>query len=77
MTLLILELHVPALSAADDSALLTSSLLDMWPKFLSCAVSFVVLGVFWSLSHRQLRFVAICDGPMTWLIILFFMSPCR
>ena len=74
MTLLILELHVPVLSAADDSALLTTNLLAMWPKFLSCAVSFVVLGVFWSFSHRQLSFVAICDGPTIWLNILFFMS---
>ncbi len=74
MTLLILELHVPVIGAADAPSLLASNLLAMWPKFLSCAVSFVVLGVFWTFFNRQLSFVAVCDGPTIWLNIVFLMS---
>lgn len=74
MTLLILEVHVPVFGADDDTALLISGLSAMWPKFLSCEVSFVVLGVFWTFYHRQLSLVAVCDGPTVWLNILFFMS---
>ena len=74
MTLLILELHVPVIGAADAPSLLASNLLAMWPKFLSCAVSFVVLGVFWTFFHRQLSFVAVCDGPTIWLNVVFLMS---
>ncbi len=63
MTRLILELHVPELGANHDAALLTTRLFALWPKFLTCAISFVVLGVFWTFYHRQLSFVAVCDGP--------------
>ena len=53
MTLLILEIHVPDLPANASNLQLAPALWHLWPKFLSYAVSFVALGVYW-ISHHNI-----------------------
>lgn len=73
MTLLVLELGVPAITGADNAAL-TGALAGMWPEFLIYALSFMVLGVYW-LMHKMIFDVIIgADPPLVWLNILFLMT---
>ena len=47
MTLLVLELKLPALPDSFDDSMLWSALLAIWPKLLTWLLSFWVLAVFW------------------------------
>src|SRR5215468_909030 len=71
MTLLVLDIKVPELEQALSSAELPFRLLALWPKFLSYAISFVILGVYWVGHHLQLSFIRSADRPLLWITFCF------
>lgn len=73
MTLLVLDIKVPELAQELASAELPYRLLALWPKFLSYAISFVILGVYWVGHHLQLSFIRSADRPLLWINILFLL----
>lgn len=73
MTLLVLDIKVPELEQALASAELPYRLLALWPKFLSYAISFVILGVYWVGHHLQLSFIRSADRPLLWINIFFLL----
>jgi uncharacterized membrane protein len=74
MTLLILDLRVPEIAAAQVAAKLPAALLALWPKLFSYALSFVMAGVFWVGHHNVLHFVRRSDRVFLWINILFLMT---
>jgi uncharacterized membrane protein len=76
MTLLVLNLAVPELPAATAAAQLPHALLALWPKLLSYALSFVVVGVYWVGQHNQFHFLRWVDRPFLWLNLLFLLAVC-
>jgi uncharacterized membrane protein len=72
MTLLVLDIRVPELQPSDVSQLAVR-LLALWPKFLSYAISFVILGVYWVGHHVQLSFIRKVDRPLLWINLLFLL----
>ena len=74
MTLLVIELSVPMISKLNASGELGGLILEMWPKFLAFAVSFLVLGILWSIHHFQFHFIKRSNGMFTWINILFLLS---
>jgi uncharacterized membrane protein len=75
MTLLILEIKVPALHG-HDVAHLSQELFALWPKFISFIVSFVVIGVYWTSHHIQFSYLKRTDFNHIWrnIATLFFIS---
>jgi uncharacterized membrane protein len=73
MTLLVLELSVPVITAGSVHAELPRRLLDMWPKFLSYAVTFLMLGFMWFHHHRQFSQIRRSDSVLVWINLLFLM----
>ncbi|MBV8584937.1 MAG: DUF1211 domain-containing protein [Verrucomicrobia bacterium] len=73
MTLLVLDLRVPELQPSLDISQLPARLLALWPKFLSYAISFVILGVYWVGHHIQLSFIRRADRPLLWINLLFLL----
>jgi uncharacterized membrane protein len=73
MTLLVLELAVPAVAHGDDAAL-AEGLREMLPDFLIYALSFLVLGAFWLIHKMEFESFATADPPMIWIHILFLMA---
>jgi uncharacterized membrane protein len=74
MTLLVLELHVPDLPAQHTQAELAASLDALWPQYVTCVVSFLVVGEFW-LAHRQtLGAMRRVDQRFLALNLLFLLS---
>jgi len=73
MTLLILELHVPALPPTASNAQVVPALLHLWPKFATYAVSFITLGVYWVGHHLLYHGIRRADRTLLWLNILFFL----
>ena len=71
MTLLVLELRVPAVTAPGE---LASALVDLWPRFATFFISFVVLGVYWFAHHQTFYFLVRVNRTVVWLSLFFFLG---
>ncbi len=66
MTLLILELKVPAILDTASAAEHLQALLELLPKFASFAMSFLVLAIFWVNHHSFLNSIEKADAKILW-----------
>lgn len=73
MTLLVFELKTSDLPQHASNIQLAPALFEMWPKFLSYAVSFIGLGIYWVAHHYMYHSIRHSDRTLLWLNILFFM----
>jgi TMEM175 potassium channel family protein len=73
MTLMVFNLKVPAVAIAAGSTDLADALFALWPQFLSYAISFVMLGVFWIGHHNQFHYIRRTDRVLLWINIAFLM----
>jgi uncharacterized membrane protein len=67
ITIMVLEFKVPE---GHD----WNSLVDLVPKFLSYAVSFVYVGIYWNNHHHLLHTVRTLNGKFMWLNLLLLFS---
>ncbi len=74
MTLLVLGLSVPTLSAGATEGDLWQALLRLGPNVLVYAMSFMTLGIFWVGQGTQLNLLARSDRNYTWLQLLFLLA---
>ncbi|UZR29376.1 TMEM175 family protein [Methylococcus mesophilus] len=74
ITLLVIDLKVPEI--ADDLVTdqLGPRLIELLPKLLSYALSFVIVGVYWVAHHHVFHHVERSDRTLLWLNILFLSS---
>src|SRR5262249_25855864 len=73
MTILILEFHVPELPHNASNVEVVPALLKLVPKFVTYAVSFIGLGVYWVGHHNMYHAIRRSDRVLLMLNILFFM----
>jgi len=73
ITLLVLEIHVPLIAHAHVDVELLPSLLAMWPKYLSFATSFVIVGIFWIAHHQLFNLIHRVDRGFLWVNLVFLM----
>ena len=73
ITLLALEIRLPAAEDVLGNAELAQALFDLWPKYLGYAISFLVIGFFWFGHHRKFRLIKRYDGNLLHLNLLFLM----
>jgi len=73
MTLLVLEIGIPEIAPSSLHAELPRRLLELWPKFLSYSISFIILGMFWYLHHISFHHIKRSDNGLIWLNIFFLM----
>jgi len=73
MTLLVLEISIPEILHPSLQAELPRRLLELWPKLYSYVLSFIVLGLLWTLHHRSFHFIKRSDSVLVWLNIVFLM----
>jgi uncharacterized membrane protein len=69
MTLLILDIRVPLVSLISGQPNLAQRLFELWPRLLSYATSFRILGIYWIGHHNQFYFFA--------LILIVYLFPGR
>ena len=69
ITIMVLELHVPE---GDDLA----DLIPLIPVFVSYALSFIFIGIYWNNHHHLLQAVHRVNGSVLWanLHLLFWLS---
>jgi len=74
VTLLVLELKVPALKDHASAAELAHQLVDLFPKFLSWLISFIIVCKFWLNHHHMLGLARQADYAMVWLNSIFLLG---
>jgi uncharacterized membrane protein len=74
VTLLVLELKVPALQDHHSVSELGHHLLELLPKLLSWLISFIIVCKFWINHHHILGLARYADYGMVWLNSIFLMG---
>ena len=71
MTILVLDIRVPELGSGQS---LADSLVEARPTFVSFVISFLLVGMFWTMHKRTFSRVRYVDHNLTWLNLLFLLS---
>lgn len=74
MTLLVLNLSVPALGSAGTESSLLRALVKLVPAVLIYGMSFITLGIFWFGQGAQLGQLARTDRNYTWINLGFLLA---
>jgi uncharacterized membrane protein len=74
MTLLLLELHVPAKELIHNEADLLGELAKMGPALVVYLMSFITLGIFWVGQQTQLNRLERSDRHLTWMHLSFLFA---
>ena len=69
LVFLVLDIKVPPAPANG----LAYRLFELWPRLLSYALSFIVLGILWIGHHNQFHFVRRTDRGLLWINLAFLM----
>jgi uncharacterized membrane protein len=71
MTLLVLDLHVPARELIHSQGELWRTLAGATPQLISYMMSFMTLGIFWNGQQAQLNSFTHSDRHLSWIHIAF------
>jgi uncharacterized membrane protein len=74
MTLIVLEIRVPALSGTPSDGDLWNGLLPLWPRFVTYLLSFMTLGIFWNGQQTQLHHLTRADRHLAWIHLAFLAA---
>jgi uncharacterized membrane protein len=74
MTLLLLELHVPAKELIHNEGDLRHAFVALLPQLLVYLMSFVTLGIFWMGQQTQLNHLVRSNRSLSWIHLAFLFS---
>ena len=74
MTLLVLDLRVPASGAIHSELDLWGALVALVPRFIPYFMSFLTLGIFWVGQQTQLNRFARSDRNLSWIHLGFLLA---
>lgn len=73
ITLLALEIRLPEVAGLDNAEL-WRGLSSIYPKYLSFMVSFLVIGNFWFIHHRQFGYIERYDTRLIFINLFILMA---
>jgi len=73
ITLLVLQLSIPIVSATAADTELSRRLIEMLPKLFTYVISFAIVGIFWVGHHSLFHFIICADRTLLWLNNLFLL----
>jgi uncharacterized membrane protein len=76
ITLLVIEIKIPDIHGDVSDKLLLEALGHLIPKFIGFFVSFMLIGLYWTVHHRLFGFVTSYNRKLIWLnlFFLFFIA---
>jgi uncharacterized membrane protein len=74
ITLMAIELKVPAIITDVTDHKLAGSLAEMIPKFIGFLISFLIIGQYWTTHHRLFGFVVNYNLRLMWLNLFFLLA---
>lgn len=73
ITLLILDIRVPDIAKSLVDKKLPSILISMEPKFTAFALTFILIGIFWSVHHALFHYIKRYNRGLFWLNLFFLI----
>jgi uncharacterized membrane protein len=73
MTLLVLDLRIPAVELIHSEHQLQRALASLEPNLLTYFLSFMTLGIFWVGQHTQLSKIKHSERSVTWIHLAFLL----
>jgi uncharacterized membrane protein len=74
MTLLVLDLHIPAAAQVQGERELLLALAALGPQWVAYGMSFLTLGIFWAGQQTQLNHLAEGTRDLTWIHLGFLFA---
>jgi uncharacterized membrane protein len=74
MTLLVLDLHAPAMEAIHSEGDLAQALIPLAPRLLVYMMSFLTLGIFWVGQQTQLNAMGGSNRDLSWIHLGFLFA---
>lgn len=74
MTLLVLDIHLPAASQIHSEGDLVLALGALGPQWVAYGMSFLTLGIFWAGQQTQLNHIADGTRDLTWIHLGFLFA---
>jgi uncharacterized membrane protein len=74
MTLLVLDIHIPAAETVHSEAGLARALVGMAPQWIAYLMSFLTLGIFWAGQQTQLNHIREGSRDLTWIHLAFLFT---
>ena len=76
ITLLVIEIKIPEIHEHVSDHALLQGLAHLIPKFIGFLVSFLIIGMYWTVHHRMFGFVIAYTRRLLWLnlFFLFFIA---
>ena len=74
MTLLVLDLHIPAREGIHSEVELLRALAGMAPQWIAYLISFLTLGIFWAGQQTQLNHLREGSRDLTWIHLGFLFT---
>jgi uncharacterized membrane protein len=74
MTLLVLDLHLPAAEQVHSEGALWGGLCATGPQWLTYGMSFLTLGIFWAGQQTQLNHLAEGTRDLSWIHLAFLFA---
>lgn len=74
MTLLVLDLHLPAAEHIHGGRELFAALCAMGPQWITYGMSFLTLGIFWAGQQTQLNYIEEGTRDLTWIHLGFLFA---
>jgi uncharacterized membrane protein len=76
ITLLVIEIKIPDIHTDVSDKVLLNELGHLIPKFIGFIMSFMMIGLYWTVHHRMFGFVTSYDNKLLWmnLFFLFFVA---
>lgn len=73
ITLLVLEIRVPAPDATEHGRTLLAALRGLWPSYLGYALSFVTIGIMWANHHSIFHYIRRADRYFVLINVMFLL----
>ena len=73
ITLLVLEIAVPEVPPEAPSPVVGDLVFAQWQEFVGYALSFLVIGLYWTLHRRVFVYIERHDRGVVWLNLLFLL----
>jgi uncharacterized membrane protein len=74
MTLLVLDLHIPSAAQVHTEHDFLAALCALGPQWITYAMSFLTLGIFWAGQQTQLNHIAEGTRDLTWIHLGFLFT---
>ena len=74
LTLLVLEIRIPAQQLFHSEAELLNTFIGLGPKFLMYFLAFMTTGIFWTGHSAQYKHIVNSDRNLSWINLLFLLS---